>query len=578
MSLSAALNIGRSALSASQIALQVAGNNIANVGTPGYSRQTASLIPIGGTDPYNRLSAGRGVGVADVRRQIDQALQARLWMSKSDKAAAQQNLDTMSQVEAVLGELSGNDLSSELSTFFNTWSERANNTKSSASVVQQGDKLAEMFKRLRSNLTDIRTQIDRQLGSAITAADGYLDQIAELNAAISSSELAGGEAGALRDQRDQVVGKLSEMMDISTIERENGSIDVLVGSTPIVLGGLSRGIQIKPVATGPTIDMTVAVGDDGEPLPIKSGQIAALLNSRDTAVDGVIERLDTVAAQLVFQVNKLHSTGANLANLTRSTGTLKLPSTDRTRALNDPANQTLSSLPFSASHGSFTIRVKSTADGSFQSTRINVDLDGVTNTGATGTGDDTSADDIRASLDGVPGINARFTPDGRLEVSAEAGFEFSFEDDTSGALAVLGVNTYFTGSNAADIDIRDDLMSDPTKLMSGRMTSSGLVENATSLAMVNLQDSANSVLGGRSIRAGWIDAVQAVGIRTASADNENQALGVVQESLEAQRAAVSGVSIDEEAINLMNYQRQYQGAARVISVADQLMQTLISLV
>lgn len=578
MSLSAAMNIGRSALSASQIGIQVAGNNIANVATPGYSRQIAHLSPIGSADPYSRISSGRGVGVTDVRRQIDGALQSRLWMSSADKSAAQQDLDLMTQVESVLGELSGNDLSSGLSAFFNAWSERANNTKSSATVVQEGDKLAAMFHRLRSGLSTIREQIDRQIGSAVSAADGLLGQIAELNGAISTAEVSGGTANSLRDQRDQAISELSQLMDVSVVDRQNGSVDILVGSTPVVMAGLSRGIQLKPVSTPSGVDMQVAVGADGETLPVTSGQIAALLGSRDTAVDETIQRLDTVAGQLIFQVNKLHSTGANLTNLSSTTGSLTIASADRTRALNDPANLTLSSLPFSANHGSFTVKVKNLSDGSFQSVRVNVDLDGVTSTGAPGTSDDTSAEDIRASMNAIAGLSASFTPEGKLRVSADSGFEFSFEDDTSGALAVLGVNSYFTGTDASDIAAREDLKTDPNRLMSGRMTATGLVENGTALAMVGLQDAANQALGGRSIRQGWIDAVQVVGIRTASADSQNQALAVVQESLESQRAAVSGVSVDEEAINLMNFQRQYQGAARVISVADQLMQTLIALV
>lgn len=578
MSLSAAMNIGRSALSASQIGIQVAGNNIANVGTPGYSRQIARLAPIGGSDPYSRLSSGRGVAVSDVRRQIDSALQSRLWLSTSDKSAAQQELDLMTQVESVLGELTNNDLSSELSAFFSAWSERANNTQSSGTVVQQGDKLGGMFRQIRAGLTSVRDQIDRQIGGAVSAADGMLDQIAELNTAISSAETAGGSANSLRDQRDQVITQLSELMDVSVVERENGAVDVLVGSTPIVLAGRSRGLSLKYSTNGATVDVSVAVREDNEPLGAVSGKICALLDSRGVTVDTSIAQLDKVAAQLIFQINKLHSTGANKTNLTQTAGSLRIGLPDRTRPMNDPANGAFAALPYSASHGEFSIRIKNISDGSMQTVRVNVDLDGISSTGAASTVDDTTPEDIRAALNAVPGVSASFTPDGRLQVNADSGFEFSFEDDSSGVLAVLGVNSYFTGTSGSDMAVRADLKANPSMLMAGRMTAGGLVENGTALAIVGVQEAANSVLGGRSIRQGWTDAVQAVGIQTAAADSQNQALAVVQESLESQRAAVSGVSVDEEAINLMNFQRQYQGAARVISVADELMQTLISLV
>src|SRR5438105_3512327 len=131
MSLSGALQIGNSALSASQLAIQVAGNNLANAATPGYARQIAFLSP-SRSDSAGRISVGTGVRITDVRRQIDAALQARLSSGVSAEAAAAQQHDILSQVESALGELGTNDLSSELSKFFNSWSERANLLQSSA--------------------------------------------------------------------------------------------------------------------------------------------------------------------------------------------------------------------------------------------------------------------------------------------------------------------------------------------------------------------------------------------------------------------------------------------------------------
>jgi flagellar hook-associated protein 1 len=578
MSLTAAMNIGRSALAASQVGIQVTGNNIANVATPGYSRQVTSLAPIGGTDPYQRLSAGRGVGVTDVRRQVDMALQSRLWLGTADKSASQQNLDLMTQVESVLGELSGNDLSSEMSAFFNAWSERANNTQSAGTVVQHGDKLAGMIRRIRTSLGEVRTQIGRDLDAAVSATDSLLDRVASLNGAISASEVSGAQSNSLRDQRDQVITELSQLLDVSVVERQGGSVDILVGSTPIVLGGESRGVTLKYRNDDGVVNTTIAVKDDGEELSATSGRAAALLASRDSAVDTTVERLDTIASQLIFQINRLHSTGANLTNLASTTGFLKIGTSDRALAMNDPTNETFSRLPYAANNGGFSVRVKNLSDGSTQTIRIDVDLDGVDSTGAPGFADDTSAEDIRAALAAVPGLTASFNAEGKLQVRAAEGMEFSFQDDSSGALAVLGLNSYFTGDSATDIAVRSDLKNDPSKLMSGRIVAGAFTQNGTALAVVNLQDAGNTLLGGRSLRQGWTDAVQAVGVRTAAADSTNKALAVVQESLESQRAAISGVSVDEESINLLNFQRQYQGAARVISVADELTQTLIALV
>jgi len=576
MGLTSSLQIGNSALTASQLAIQVAGNNLANAATPGYSRQVAYLTPAR-TDSNGRISVGTGVRISDVRRQFDQALQARLNTGVSQEASASQQHQILAQIESTLGELGNNDLSSQLSKFFNSWSERANLSQSSAVVVQQGQALADFVRRLRSDLSDQRDQIDRQLSVQVERADGLLTQIADLNRAISDAEAGGGRANSLRDQRESVITELSQYVDVSAIEQTSGGVDILIGSTPVVLGGDSRGIELKRRSQGDTQTVSVNVKQDGQQLGVRSGQIGSMLADRDTQVRGVMGTIDRLTSQLIFEVNKLHSTGANAAGLSTTTGSLSMAAPDRALALNDPANATIAGLPFKAVSGGFTVQVKGPG-GATQSVRVDIDLDGRTASGAAGFSDDTSAEDIRAALDAVPGLSASIDGSGRLKIDTEPGFSFSFSDDSSGVLAVMGVNSFFTGTDASNIGIRPELMATPSLLTTGRMVNGTFVENGTALAIADIQNQALAGLGGQSLKQTWTDAVQDLGVRTDSAKNASQAASVVRQSLEAQRASVSGVSIDEESINLMTFQRQYQGAARFISIVDEMTQTLISLV
>lgn len=576
MSLTTVMQIGRSALTASQLGLSVTGNNLANMATPGYSRQLMTLEPIAGD--RSGLSVGLGVGVRDIRRQVDMALQARLWGGVAEQSAAEQLQSVMAGVESTVGALSGFDLSSELSAFFNAWSEKSNQTPSAALVVQQGDKLASFIKSLRADLTAHRTQIDQQLGAAARSADDLFSQIADLNTQISGAEIGGATASALRDQRDKVITELSKLMDVTTVEQPGGSIDVLVGSTPVVLGGSSRGVELTRQSRDGALEVFVSVRHDGQRLDVPSGQIGALLAGRTGAVDDTIDRLDEVASFLIFEINKLHSTGSNLKNPTQSTGTLGFPAADRLRAFNDPSNASIAALPFRPVNGGFLVQVKQTATGSVQTVRVNIDLDGLTAGGTAGTGDDTTPEQVRAALGAVPGLSASFTPEGTLQVTADQGYEVSFADDTSGVLAVLGMNAYFGGTDASDIAVRDGLKADPSQLLTGRVVDGAFVQNATALGVVGLQDKGIAGLSGRTIRGAWSDAVQTQGLAAQAAGTRADATRLVRESLEAQRAAVSGVSVDEESINLINYQQQYQAAARLISVADQLTQTLLQLV
>ena len=578
MGLTSSLYIGSSALNASQLAIQVTGNNLANAATPGYSRQIARLTPMRGDAQTLGLSVGTGVRVAAVRRQVDEALQARVWSGLSGESLASQQLTVLSQLESTLNELTGQDFSSELRAFFNSWSERANLSQSSAVVVERGVRLASFVQRLRADMTGQREQIDRQLAVEVERADALLTEIAGLNGAIAEAESAGGAvANELRDRRDHLITELSGFLDVSVVEQASGVVDVLVGSTPIVLGARVRGIELKRQTVNGEPRVAVALKEDGQELAVSEGRIGGMLRSRAGDISDTIAQLDRVASQLIFQVNRIHSMGANAHGLTATTGTLALATADRNVALNDPQNST-ASLPFRATHGGFLVRVRQAATNSTEEVFIKVDLDGKTASGAPGFGDDTSAESIRASIDAIDGVRASFTADGRLSISAETGFEFSFGNDTSGALAVLGVNSFFTGRDASDMGVRSDLSANPSRLMTGRIVNGALVENATALQIAGLEEAALPALGGRSLGQTWLDSVQRVGVATQSAQTRADAATLVREGLEAQQQAVSGVSIDEESINLITFQRQYQGAARFVSVVDELTQVLISLV
>jgi flagellar hook-associated protein 1 FlgK len=577
MGLTSALYLGNTALTAAQLAIQVTGNNLANAATPGYSRQIVSLVPMR-ADGTGRIMVGSGVRVQDVRRQIDEALQTRLYGGISQEADAAQRHGVLAQIEATLGELGDNDLSDQLTSFFNSWSERANGTQSSTIVVQQGQQLADFVQRLRSTLTDQRDQIDRQIGVQTSAANGILSQIADLNGAISAAESSsGGQASTLRDQRDVLIGQLSQYMDVSTIPQTSGAVNILVGSTPVVIGAESRGIELKRQTRDGQPLVTVNLSADGQQLDIRSGSLGALLANRAGAVDETVQKLDTLAGQLIFEVNKLHATATNAAGLTTASGQLAFAAADQGLALNDPANTVMAGLPFRPVSGGFEVRVTG-PDGSTQTVRIDVDLDGRDAAGAPGFADDTSLEDIRAALDGISGISATIGPDGRLKIDADSGYNFSFPSDSSGVLGALGVNAYFTGSTAADIAVRSDLLATPSLLQTGRYTNGTFVENQAALDLSDLQDKSLTALNGASIKGSWIDTVQDLGIRTAGAGAQSEAASTVRQSLESQRAGISGVSVDEESVNLLTYQRQYQGAAKYISVVDEMTQTLIALV
>jgi len=577
MGITNAFQIGRSALTAAQLGVQVTGNNLANATTPGYSREIIDLRPaVGRDEPGGRI--GSGVRVANVRRALDEAVQARLNDAVSRQAAAEQRLDVFSQLEATLGELTDQDVGSQLTSFFNAWSEVANLSGSEVLVVQQGEQLAQNVQRLRDELIAQRSQIDRQLDAVVARADDLLGEIGGLNEAIANAEIGDSSANALRDERDRLIGELSEIIDATAVEQPSGMVNVLVGSTPVLLGTQSRGLEVDRRTMDGELTVQVRVAADEQPLAVNTGRAGALLEARQTATQATVEKLDEIASQLIFEVNKLHSTGRGATGLASATGSLRFTGADQSLALNDPANQTIAGLPFEPANGGFDVMVTNDVSGETQTVRIDVDLDGLDANLEPGFADDTSAEDIRAALDAIDGLSATFTADGRLQVDAAPGVEFSFRDDSSQALAVLGMNAFFTGTNATDIAVRDDLVAKPQALATARYEGDTLVANGTALAMAGLIEQTVEDLGGLSLTESWDAHAQTIGGRTASALVEADSTRLVRENLEGQRAALSGVSTDEEALNLVNFQRSYDGAARFLSVVDEMTQTLLSLV
>ncbi|MEM7623653.1 MAG: flagellar hook-associated protein FlgK, partial [Planctomycetota bacterium] len=247
MGLTSALQIGRSGLVASQVGIQVASNNMSNAATPGYSRQVLSLAP--GRDQLSGLYAlGTGVGIRAVERQIDEALQTRLRESISNERASAERRVVLDQLESVMNELTGSDLSTNLSNFFNAFSDGANLIQSDAVLIEQGVSLASFMKSTRGNLIDLREQIEVQIDARTRRANELLTQIADINGEIATSEVGGATANGLRDRRDEMLGELAGYMDIDTVEDNRGIVDVYVASVPVVLAGQNLGLEVERVS------------------------------------------------------------------------------------------------------------------------------------------------------------------------------------------------------------------------------------------------------------------------------------------------------------------------------------------
>ena len=566
MSLTSALQIGRSGLLANQAAISVTGNNIANVAVAGYHRQAVSLTPAGDQELQAGIFFGRGVQLESIMRQVSEGLESRLRDSFSDESGYNAQFNILSQIEAIQNELSDNDLSSHMTNFFNAWSELANSPTDNslrAVVIEQGGVLASYLNTMQAGLNGLRESVDTSITQDTQAANDLLTQIANVNKEIILTEGGSGEAHSLRDQRDVLLTKLSQYMDISTNEHSNGSIDVFVGSLPIILGDKSRGLDVRTGTDGNQLTIDVVIADDGSVLRPQTGSLGAMIRSRESDVMGTLSALDDFTHNLILEVNKVHSQGQGTVGFSNVTSAARV--SDASLALNDPDTQ----LDFTPTHGSFKLYVTQLSSGQRVESSINVDLDGI--------GADSSLTDIANAINGVANVSATVSPDNRLSISVNGSdYQISFGEDTSGILAVMGINTFFTGGSAQDVAINQTIKSNPSFLAASQSGSSA--DNANALAMSQLSTKKISGANGNSLSQIWEQQVQNLAVKLSQANQKLDASIIVRENLTAQQQSYSGVNIDEETINLLAFQRAYQGSARFLGVVDEMMQTLLQLV
>jgi flagellar hook-associated protein 1 FlgK len=280
--------------------------------------------------------------------------------------------------------------------------------------------------------------------------------------------------------------------------------------------------------------------------------------------------VDEFARTLILQVNRIHADGQGLVPFRSVVGAVDLLDADA------PLNSTAAGVPFAVTSGSFYVSVMDDATGTPVAYRIDVDL--------SGTGDDTSLESLAATInDQVEGVTARVTSDNRLAFEAEDGLSFVFgydgqraRTDTSGVLAALGINTFFSGTDATNIVVNETLVENPSLLAAA---AEALPGDGVTAGRIAALDTGTVIQDGYMSIPDVYDAIaNAVAVAGNSSNGDLQAAQTVMLSLQAQRESISGVNLDEEAISLVKFERAFQGAARFISAVDEMIGELVAII
>jgi len=570
--LNSALQIGRSAILSYEGALNVVGNNISSAGNPNHTRVSPLLDSLQGTPITGDLQPGAGVALHNIQRNIDEALESRVRLAIGAQASATTQEGALARVEGLFNDLNQGGIGSQLTEFLHGFDELQNTPEDPAIrdlVISNGVNLAQSLRTLRNNLAGVAEDADKQIGEVVKQADQLVRDIAKLNSQISTDEAGRrGPAAGLRDQRDGLLRQLAELFDVTVREQPNGTINIYIGSEALVQGGSVRGLVAVRELTSQGPRTSVRFADTNQQVTVRGGQLEGLIASRDQHVQ--IDQVDELAAAVITEVNRIHADGQGLVGFNSLTSTADV--LDTGAALNSSA----AGLPVTPKNGSFFITVADDATRTPVSYRIDVKFDGANGP--------TTLDSLVADINAnVQGVTASITTNNRLSLTAGDGFRFTFgydgqdaRGDTSGVLAALGVNTFFTGTDARNIAVNQTIQQQPSLIAAASSFLSGDGANAGRLAA--LDTDAVARLGDLSLPGFYRTVVNAVAVKTAAVRDESDARASVLTSLKTQRESISGVNLDEEAIALVKFERAFQGASRFIRVVDDLVTELITLI
>lgn len=570
MSLFGSLQIGSNSLRAFQVGLQVVGNNIANANTPGYIREEVLYSPapvqkIGG------LTLGLGVEIDGIVQKVDEFLNERLRNAGSDRASAETQSKAYQDLETLIGELTDTDLSTGLTSFFGSIDEVAKNPAELSFrnlAIGRGQVLTSDFRTLASRAERLKIEANDGIQRLASEVNQLTERVRVLNLRITQAEgggASGSQAGGLRTERNNVLSRLSEIVDVTVSPQSSGAVNVSVAGEFLIFEGQRRDIEAVRGDVTDEASTVLRFTDNAAVLNSSGGELNGLIAARDDILGKFTEDLDNLAGTLAFEFNKVFSQGQGLS------GFNSLVSKETVTSSEVPLDE--AGLGFTPVNGSFDLVVFNRGDASATSTHtISIDLNGLDG--------DSTLESVAAQLDAVTGITAEVTSLNRLSIQADsADSEFAFSGDTSGFLASIGLNTFFTGDTALSLNVNSELDGIQN---AGRFAASlagvgieGDAENALRLA--NFFDRELEAKDGVTLAQEYDQLINGITQGATIADSVAEGFRLFEGTLIGEQQALSGVSIDEEAINMIQLQRSFQASARFIQTVSEMLDVLVNL-
>jgi flagellar hook-associated protein 1 len=626
------MNVALSGLRAFQRALDTTSHNIANVGTPGYSRQGVSLAtqtPQGA----GGLTTGSGVVITGISRNADDLLASQMRRSSSSFS----RLDAYASKAGDLNNLFANSttgLSASLQKFTNALQGVANTPASVSTrqvLLSEAQGLVTRLQTYESRLDDIDTSINEQLRAEANSINAIAQNIAELNSQIARASGGGSSApNDLLDARDQQLAELSTKVDTSVVTEDNGTVNVFIGKgQPLVLGGVPARIVTQqdnflPDRLVLALQTPSGAAEIGSSL--SGGSVGGLLDFRREMLDPARNELGRMAVALGNVVNEQHGAGQDLyGDMGADFFQVGAPQVQGSR--NNGGTATLTATRTGTGQLTADDYIARFDSGAWRVQRAdNGEPVGFT----VGSGGELQFEGMSVAISGTPRSGDRFlvqptggaidglkvlvTDPSRIAAAAPIRSAAATGNTGTGTISAgevldgdnaqlrAGVTIRFTAPNAwqavdagnaviasgayapgGNIDVngwRVQVGGTPAAgdafTVSSNIGGTGDNRNAQALASVLSRGVLSN--GTESLDSAASRLVGSVGVSASSANASRDAQKIMYDDSLAAVDGVSGVNLDEEAANLLRYQQAYQASAQMIRVAQSIFDSILNAV
>lgn len=536
------LSIGQSALAAAQAGINTTGHNIANSATPGYNRQ---VIVQGAAQAQNFGFGflGQGVEVSTVKRVYNEFLGNQVQSAQTTKSGLDSYYTQISQINNMLADPT-TGLSPALQEFFTGLQNVASNPTlipARQSALSSAESLASRFQSMAGRLDEIRQSLNGQIQSSVADINAYGAQIAQLNDAIGKVERASGQPpNDLLDQRDQLLMDLNKQIKV-TVVTQGSDYNVFIGNgQPLVVGVSTYTLTNVASPTDPGKIEVAYRASNGNLVSLaesalSGGELGGLLEFRSQSLEPAQNALGRVAIGLAGTFNTQHQAGFDLGGVAggnffsvaapvvgangNNTGTAAL-----TASISNPNQLTTSDYRLQYDGTNYTV------------TRLS----------------DNTPTTFAAFPQTIDGVTLNLT------AGAAAGDSFLIRPTVAGASG-FGVT-----------------VTDPAKIAAAAQT--GAVGDNRNALLLGALQTANTLGNGTvSYQGAYSQFVSLVGNKTHELEVTRSAAGSLLTEATNALQNESGVNLDEEAANLMRYQQAYQAAGKVMQIASQLFDVLLSI-